>query len=82
MQNLIKELAEPSINDTGNILPVSTVKRRAAEQLVLLHATQQHDQQLRLQLQAEIVELRAKLLPPSLEECIDIYKEVMNNDAN
>ena len=83
MQNLINELITPSINETGATIPVSTVKRRAAEAIGNLYNQGQSDLQARLRLQAEVAELTHQLVQlqgPPLEYAKAEYGTVMNQE--
>lgn len=81
MQNLINELLMPGSDSSGNVLPVTTVKRRAAEALQSLQVQHQSDLQARLSLQAENAELLSELVReqgPALEFCVDEYRIIKN----
>lgn len=83
MQNLINELNNPGLDAEGKILPVSTVKRRAAEAIEFLRDQGQADLNARLALQTELADARQYIVEqwgPPIEYCIADYKHVMNED--
>lgn len=71
MQNLINELMQPGLTATNEIIPVSTVKRRAAERLVQLTQMYAQDHEARLQLEKQVNGI-------SKEEMLEAVSAAMN----
>ena len=51
MQNLINELEQPSFNEAGEVIPVSMVKRRAANVIKQLAEVANQDRNERIKMQ-------------------------------
>ena len=80
MQNLINQLLNPSLTESGELKPPSMVKRRAANTIKQLYEQGQADLQARLRL-----EQQQGFEPITLEYCYKTYLDVVNKeyvDAN
>ena len=73
MQNLIQELLNPGLGLQGEIVAVSTVKRRAAQAIQDLSVKGQADLLARLQL-----EKQAGFEAITLASALEIYRECAN----
>lgn len=75
MQNLINELLNPALTEAGELKPVATVKRRAAEAIKQLYEQGQIDLQARMRL-----EQKQGFEPITLEHCQEVYNAAVNQE--